>query len=88
MEYILLFIAAVFVNNIVLAQFLGICPFLGVSKKVSTALGMTGAVTFVRNDIGNLGDIYRTKNHIGSVWYWFYANHHLHFDYCSFGTNG
>ena len=47
MEYILIFIAAVFVNNIVLAQFLGICPFLGVSIKISTALGMTGAVTFV-----------------------------------------
>lgn len=47
MEYILIFIAAIFVNNIVLAQFLGICPFLGVSKKVSTAIGMTGAVTFV-----------------------------------------
>ncbi len=47
MEYVLYFIAAVFVNNIVLAQFLGICPFLGVSKSVPTALGMTGAVTFV-----------------------------------------
>ena len=47
MEYIFIFIAAVFVNNIVLAQFLGICPFLGVSKSVPTALGMTGAVTFV-----------------------------------------
>ncbi len=47
MEYILIFIAAVFVNNVVLAQFLGICPFLGVSKKVSTAAGMGGAVTFV-----------------------------------------
>ena len=47
MEYILLFIAAVFVNNVVLSQFLGICPFLGVSKKISTAIGMTGAVTFV-----------------------------------------
>ena len=47
MEYILMFIAAVFVNNIVLSQFLGICPFLGVSKKVSTALGMSGAVAFV-----------------------------------------
>ena len=47
MEYILIFITAVFVNNIVLAQFLGICPFLGVSKSVPTALGMTGAVTFV-----------------------------------------
>lgn len=47
MEYILIFIAAVFVNNVVLSQFLGICPFLGVSKKVSTATGMGAAVTFV-----------------------------------------
>lgn len=47
MEYILIFIAAVFVNNIVLAQFLGICPFLGVSKRVETAVGMGAAVTFV-----------------------------------------
>ena len=47
MSYILIFISAVFVNNIVLAQFLGICPFLGVSKKVETALGMSGAVAFV-----------------------------------------
>ena len=47
MEYILIFISAIFVNNIVLAQFLGICPFLGVSKKVETALGMGAAVAFV-----------------------------------------
>ena len=47
MNYLLIFIAAVFVNNIVLAQFLGICPFLGVSKKVETALGMSAAVAFV-----------------------------------------
>lgn len=47
MEYIFIIIAAIFVNNIVLNQFLGICPFLGVSKKLSTAVGMTGAVTFV-----------------------------------------
>ena len=47
MEYILIFIAAIFVNNVVLSQFLGICPFLGVSKKVDTALGMSMAVTFV-----------------------------------------
>ncbi|WP_423190938.1 electron transport complex subunit RsxA [Ancylomarina subtilis] len=47
MEYILIIISAIFVNNVVLAQFLGICPFLGVSKKISTAVGMTGAVTFV-----------------------------------------
>lgn len=47
MEYLLIFIAAIFVNNVVLSQFLGICPFLGVSKKVSTATGMGAAVTFV-----------------------------------------
>ena len=47
MEYILIIISAVFVNNIVLSQFLGICPFLGVSNKVSTAAGMSTAVTFV-----------------------------------------
>lgn len=47
MEYILIIISAVFVNNIVLTQFLGVCPFLGVSKRISTAVGMAGAVTFV-----------------------------------------
>ncbi len=47
MEYILIIISAVLINNIVLAQFLGICPFLGVSNKVNTAIGMAGAVTFV-----------------------------------------
>lgn len=47
MEYLLIIISAVFINNVVLAQFLGICPFLGVSNKVNTALGMAGAVTFV-----------------------------------------
>lgn len=47
MEYIGIIIVAIFVNNVVLAQFLGICPFLGVSKKVDTAVGMGAAVTFV-----------------------------------------
>ena len=47
MEYILIIISAIFVNNILLAQFLGICPFLGVSNKLSTATGMSGAVCFV-----------------------------------------
>jgi Na+-translocating ferredoxin:NAD+ oxidoreductase subunit A len=47
MEYVLIFITAIFVNNIVLSQFLGICPFLGVSKKIATASGMGAAVTFV-----------------------------------------
>ncbi len=47
MEYIGIIIVAIFVNNVVLSQFLGICPFLGVSKKVDTAIGMGVAVTFV-----------------------------------------
>ncbi|MFP4448220.1 MAG: electron transport complex subunit RsxA [Bacteroidota bacterium] len=47
MEYLVIIIGAIFVNNIVLNQFLGICPFIGVSSKVETAIGMTGAVAFV-----------------------------------------
>ncbi len=47
MELILIFISAIFVNNVVFSQFLGICPFLGVSKKLDTAMGMGAAVTFV-----------------------------------------
>ena len=47
MSYLMIFITAIFVNNIVLSQFLGICPFLGVSKKISTAAGMGVAVMFV-----------------------------------------
>lgn len=47
MAYILIFLTAIFVNNVVLSQFLGICPFLGVSKKVDSALGMGAAVAFV-----------------------------------------
>ena len=47
MEYLLIIISAIFVNNILLSQFLGICPFLGVSNKLSTAVGRSGAVCFV-----------------------------------------
>lgn len=47
MEYLLIFISAIFVNNIIFSQFLGICPFLGVSQKIDTALGMGMAVAFV-----------------------------------------
>lgn len=47
MEYVIIIISAVFVNNILLSQFLGCCPFLGVSNKVSTAMGMGAAVVFV-----------------------------------------
>ena len=47
MEYLLIIISAIFINNIVLAQTIGICPFLGVSNKINTALGMSGSVVFV-----------------------------------------
>lgn len=47
LTYISIIITAIFINNIVLSQFLGVCPFLGVSKKISSALGMGAAVTFV-----------------------------------------
>ncbi|HKJ53056.1 MAG TPA: electron transport complex subunit RsxA [Gammaproteobacteria bacterium] len=46
-DYLLLFVGTVFVNNIVLAKFLGLCPFMGVSRKVETAIGMSAATTFV-----------------------------------------
>lgn len=46
-NYFVIIIGAIFINNIVLSQFLGICPFLGVSKKLSSALGMGAAVAFV-----------------------------------------
>lgn len=47
MDYLVIVVGAILVNNIVLMQFLGICPFLGVSKRISTGIGMTGAVAFV-----------------------------------------
>lgn len=47
MEYFIIIIGSIFVNNIVLSQFLGICPFLGVSTRVNTSMGMGAAVTFV-----------------------------------------
>jgi len=47
LAYISVFVTAVFVNNIVFSQFLGICPFMGVSKKMSSAVGMGAAVAFV-----------------------------------------
>jgi electron transport complex protein RnfA len=46
-EYLVILISTIFVNNIVLAKFLGLCPFMGVSRKVETAIGMSAATTFV-----------------------------------------
>ena len=47
MEYFVIIVGAIFVNNIVLAQFLGICPYMGVSSRLSTSIGMSAAVMFV-----------------------------------------
>lgn len=46
-ELMLIIISSAIVNNVVLSQFLGLCPFLGVSKKINTAAGMGGAIIFV-----------------------------------------
>lgn len=54
LEYVLLVISAVFVNNILLGQFLGNCPFLGTSNKMSTAMGMSQAVVFVITFAGGI----------------------------------
>jgi len=47
MEYFMLFVSAIFINNIVLVQYLGACPFMGTSKSTDVAIGMGGAVIFV-----------------------------------------
>ena len=47
MKYFVIFISAAIINNFVLTYFLGICPFIGVSNKLSSAIGMGMAVTFV-----------------------------------------
>ena len=87
MEYILIFIAAVFVNNVVLAQFLGICPFLGVSKKVETAAGMGAAVTFVLT-IATIVTIPRAKIHIGRFRIRVHADDQFHLDHRRLGSDG
>jgi electron transport complex protein RnfA len=53
-DYMLLFISAIFVNNILLGQFLGNCPFIGISRKMSTATGMALAVVFVTTFAGTI----------------------------------
>jgi electron transport complex protein RnfA len=57
MEYFYVFIGAVFVNNFVLSRFLGICPFIGVSKRISASFGMGMAVTFVMTVAGMISYI-------------------------------
>ena len=46
-DILIILLASIFVNNFVMSKFLGICPFLGVSKKIETTIGMGMAVTFV-----------------------------------------
>ena len=59
-DYFIIVVSAVLINNIVLSQFLGICPFLGVSKKLSASLGMGGAVSFVLVMAGALSWVVQT----------------------------
>ena len=87
MEYILIIISAVLINNVVLSQFLGICPFLGVSNRVNTALGMAGAVTFVivlATMVTYLIQIY-VLNKLGNS---FHADNYIHTCNCSTCPDG
>ena len=87
MEYILIFISAIFVNNIVLSQFLGICPFLGVSKKVETALGMSAAVAFVLT-IATIVTFLIQKFVLDAFRSGLSSNHHLYPCDCRIGADG
>ena len=87
MEYILIFISAIFVNNIVLSQFLGICPFLGVSKKVETALGMSAAVAFVLT-IATIVTFLIQKYVLDAFDLGYFADYYLYLGDCRIGADG
>ena len=87
MEYILIFITAIFVNNIVLSQFLGICPFLGVSKKVETAMGMGAAVAFVLV-LATIVTYIIQKFVLDAFRTGISADHCVYSCHCCFGTDG
>ena len=86
MEYILIFISAIFVNNIVLSQFLGICPFLGVSKKVETAMGMSAAVAFVLT-IATIVT-FLIQKFVLDVRAGIFADDYVHSGHCRIGADG
>ncbi len=87
MEYILIFISAIFVNNIVLSQFLGICPFLGVSKKVETAMGMSAAVAFVLT-IATIVTFLIQKFVLDAFGLGYFTDNHFYSGYCRTGADG
>ena len=80
-ELLIIAVGAAVVNNVVLSQFLGLCPFFGVSKKIETAAGMGGAVIFVIT----LSSLV-TSLIYHSAEYGVYADHSIYFGYCSSGT--
>lgn len=84
LTYISIFVTAIFVNNIVLSQFLGICPFLGVSKRIDSALGMGAAGNF-RHDHNDDSYLFITNLFIDADETGLYANHCFHTGYCRIG---
>lgn len=80
---ILLLISVALVNNVVLSQFLGLCPFLGVSKKIETAAGMGGAVIFVMS-IASIATSLVYKILVLS--FRIFKHCYLHLSYCCFGA--
>ena len=81
---ILLLISVALVNNVVLSQFLGLCPFLGVSKKIETAAGMGGAVIFVMS-IASIATSLVYKN-TSTLPFRIFKHCYLHLSYCCFGA--
>ena len=76
-----IFLAAILTNNYILSKFLGICPFLGVSKKLDTAVSMSAAVIVVMGCYS----CYMANPDItvGSTWPWLLTDNRIHPDHCS-----
>ena len=77
-EVLLIAIGSAIVNNVVLSQFLGLCPFFGVSKKVNTAAGMGAAVIFVTTDHNKLCRSWCCPEQC-TVWLWYWRKYNQWF---------
>lgn len=79
-EYLLLFVGTVLVNNFVLVKFLGLCPFMGVSKKLETAIGMGLATTFVLT-LASVCLMDGKQFYLAAPWAGLFADTRIHFSY-------
>ena len=84
-ELLIIAVGAAVVNNVVLSQFLGLCPFFGVSKKIETAAGMGGAVIFVIT-LSSLVTSLIYQFCVKPLGYGIYADNCFYFSYCSISS--